>query len=196
MVLTSFTWGLYPHHGPRSFIQTQPKGFTFYLSYTEVLLSSCNYSHRVPWSGLPPADWLGPDSIYGCFFQPIESFMLTEFELSPASLLWTCPAIAGPEPNCDLQIDFPAWTWICLIILILLYDLGYYLDSTAISRPVLLVLLGYLQDWGLVGEAPASCVILLSSLTCRKQPCSCCSLTQGISEFLHFSFCYFILNLF
>lgn len=130
------------------------------------------------------------------FFQPMESFMLTEFELSPASLLWTCPAITGPEPNCDLQIDFPAWTWICLIILILLYDLGYYLDSTAISRPVLLVLLGYLQDWALVGEAPAGCVILLSSLTCRKQPCSCCSLTQGISEFLYFSFCYFIHYLF
>lgn len=76
----------------------QHKDFSSYLNYVEeVLLSSFNYSHRVPSSEPLPADWLDPDGIYDvrfgffgflCFFFPInESYTLTEIYLSPALLL-------------------------------------------------------------------------------------------------------------
>ena len=66
---------------------------------------------------------------------PCCSLMLTSthrlifcLDLGLASSLWPCLVITGPDPNTDLQTDFPVQSWTCLITTILLYHLHSWLD--------------------------------------------------------------------
>lgn len=100
--------------------------------------------------------------------------MTFQLVISPAFLFWICLAIPRPYPC--LWTDCLAWRWTCLITVILPYDTGSWLGLSAVSRSVLLTLLGYCgaDSWG--------CGISLGSYSLTKQPCSCCLLTCCISN--------------
>lgn len=53
--------------------------------------------------------------------------LISWLDLGLASSLWPCLVITGPDPNTDLQTDFPVWSRTCLITMIPLYDLRSWL---------------------------------------------------------------------
>lgn len=76
------------------------------------------------------------------------------------------PDIAWPDP--DVQVDFPARPWTCLLTTNLPGDLDSMLSVVIISGPVLLSLLR-LKDWVLVCECPCPTGHLMTHLPSFKK---------------------------
>lgn len=64
---------------------------------------------------------------------------------------WSCTT--GTDANPDLKINFTASSLTCCIVVILSYDLGFWLGLVIFCGFILPALLIYLEDWAVAEEA-------------------------------------------